>query len=43
MTTDSVIAWFFATFLFWYGIYRGAIAVVEAYEEYKRETSSDIW
>lgn len=40
---DSVISWFFATVLFWIGLIKGAIIIVNAYDEYKRESSSDIW
>ena len=40
---DSVVSWFFATALVWIGIIKGAIVIANAYEEYKRETSSDIW
>lgn len=40
---DSVISWFFATVLVWIGLIKGAIILVNAYEEYKRESSSDIW
>ena len=40
---DSAISWFVVMCAGLYGVYRFFVALIEAYEQYKKETSSDIW